>query len=47
MVAKRREDHLRTTGKALSVADAIKDVVRVNPELYLSYREDSYAGREA
>jgi len=46
LVATAQADHIRTTGKALSTTDAIRQVVSVNPELYLAYRQDSYAGKE-
>jgi hypothetical protein len=38
--------HLTTTGKALPTTDAIVQVVRTNPDLYMAYRQDSYAGKE-
>lgn len=46
LVSTARAQHLQTTGKQLSTTDAIAQVVRTNPELYLQYRQDSYAGKE-
>ncbi len=46
LVSATQARHLQTTGKALSNTDAIQQVVRTNPELYLAYRQDSYAGKE-
>jgi hypothetical protein len=46
LVQTAQAQHLTTTGKALSSVDAIAQVVRTNPELYLAYRQDSYAGKE-
>jgi hypothetical protein len=36
--------HLQVTGKPLQFADAMRQVVAESPELYMEYREDSYAG---
>lgn len=36
--------HLQVTGKPLQFADAMRRVVAESPELYMEYREDSYAG---
>jgi hypothetical protein len=36
--------HLQATGKALHTTEAIRMVCAEDPELYMSYREDSYAG---
>jgi phage I-like protein len=46
LVTKAQAQHMQTTGKALSQVDAIRQVCSVNPELYLAYRSESYAGRE-
>jgi Mu-like prophage I protein len=41
-----RTAHYQATGKQLSYRDAMAAVVRQSPELYLEYREDSYAGKD-
>jgi hypothetical protein len=37
---------MQQSGKQLSLRDAITTVVRNNPELYMAYRQSSYAGKE-
>jgi hypothetical protein len=46
LVTAAQTQHMAATGKQLSTTNAIAQVVRANPELYLAYREDSYSGRE-
>jgi hypothetical protein len=46
LVTAAQASHLQTAGKQLSQRDAITQVVRTNPELYLAYRQDSYSGKE-
>jgi hypothetical protein len=45
-VAAARTQHFQSTGKQLSYTDAVRAITRQDPELYLSYRADSYAGKE-
>jgi hypothetical protein len=45
-VAAVRTQHFQATGKQLGYTDAVRAVARQDPELYQSYRADSYAGKE-
>jgi hypothetical protein len=45
-VALAQQRHMQQSGKQLSLRDAITTVVRNNPELYMAYRQSSYAGKE-
>lgn len=46
MVVAAQAAHFKTTGRQLSYTDAVRGIVRQNPDLYDSYRQDSYAGKE-
>ena len=46
LVSAKQATHLQTTGKPLAFSDAMRMVVSESPELYMEYREDSYAGKE-
>jgi hypothetical protein len=45
-VAAAQTQHFQGTGKQLSYTDAVRAIARQDPELYESYRADSYAGKE-
>lgn len=46
LVVAAQSAHFKATGKQLAYTDAVRGIVRQNPELYDSYRQDSYAGKE-
>lgn len=45
-VTAKQTAHMQATGKPLLFAEAIRAVVSESPELYMEYRQDSYAGEE-